>query len=98
MYDLPGTVSDYSSGRHFKEILSIIGPGNRRDALHVDSAFKSGCSVFITQDHHILDHRAQLEALLGIKFFHPVVGLSDLKGLIAGGPGVSVREVDAEKA
>jgi hypothetical protein len=66
---LPGTISDYSGSEHLSEIVSTIGKSNRRDALHVDSAVKSGCSAFITEDSDILQHKAELEILLGIKFF-----------------------------
>jgi hypothetical protein len=70
--DLPGAVADYSGSVHFDEILSIIGGLNhRRDALHVDSGFKNGCSAFITRDSDILNHKAELKSLLGINFFHP---------------------------
>jgi hypothetical protein len=69
--DLPGVLADYSGSVHFSEILSIIGGSNRRDALHVDSAFKYGCSVFITHDTDILNHKTELKNLLGIRFFDP---------------------------
>ncbi len=52
------------------EILKIIGPSNRRDALHVDSAHKSECRAFVTTDSDILIHRKRLESLLGVRFFH----------------------------
>lgn len=81
--DLPGTLADYSGSKHFDEILSIIGREHRRDALHVDSAFKSECSAFITHDSDILMHKARLEGLLGIRFFHPDADLSDLEQFIA---------------
>jgi hypothetical protein len=81
--DLPGSVSDYNGSEHLYEILTIVGHENRRDALHVDSAFKSRCAVFITTDSHILQHKSQLQALLGIRFFHPRFELSDLKRLLA---------------
>ncbi len=69
--DLPGIIADYSASDRFDEILSIIGCSNRRDALHVDSAFKHGCSAFVTRDSDILNHKTELERLLGIRFFHP---------------------------
>jgi hypothetical protein len=68
---LPGTIADYSGSRHLTEIVSTIGESNRRDALHLDSAVRSGCSAFITDDSDILQHKAQLEILLGIKLFSP---------------------------
>jgi hypothetical protein len=70
--DLPGTIADYSGSIHFEKILSIVGSNSRVDALHIDSAFKHGCSVFITRDRQgILSNRGKLESLLRIKFLHP---------------------------
>lgn len=69
--DLPGTLPDYAGSANLKEIFAIINGSNRQDALHIDSAFKDGCSAFVTRDNDILDHRAELESLLKIKFFHP---------------------------
>lgn len=80
--DLPGSFSDYRGSEHFKEILAILGREHRRDALHVDSAFKSLCVGFITTDSDILTHKAQLLDLLGIRFFDPRVELRDLEALV----------------
>lgn len=82
--DLPGAIADHSGSDHFEEIRSILGHEHRRDALHVDSALKSGCSAFITQDSDILKHKARLEGLLGIRFFDPNTELGDLEQFIAG--------------
>jgi len=80
--DLPGLISDYNGSVHLHEILTIVGHENRRDALHVDSAFKSRCAIFITTDSDILQHKEQLKALLGIRFYHPSE-LADLDRLLA---------------
>jgi len=69
--DLPGRYADYVGSDRLPRILSIIGQANRRDALHVDSALKQGCVAFVTCDGDILSHRAELESLCGIRFFHP---------------------------
>lgn len=69
--ELPGSFDDYSGSEHYRAILTVVGPANRRDALHVDSAFKSGCSLFLTRDSDILRCREELTALLGILFLHP---------------------------
>jgi hypothetical protein len=69
--ELPGTWADYQESRHLPEIRRIIGPANRRDALHLDSAFKTGCAAMVTADRDILDHRDKLEALLGFRIFRP---------------------------
>jgi len=62
---------DFKGSEHLPQIRTIIGLSSRRDALHVDSAYKSGCRMFITTDGDILNHRERLEALLGIRFFDP---------------------------
>jgi hypothetical protein len=69
--DLPGAIACYSGSDRLYEILTIIGHNNRRDALHVDSAFKSGCKIFVTTDSHILQHKERLHALLAICFLNP---------------------------
>jgi hypothetical protein len=85
--DLPDTLAGYLGSCHLDEILSILGSDNPRDALHVDSAFKSGCAAFVTPDkHHILENRTHLESLLGIKFFHPIDDISDLEHFVADAP------------
>jgi hypothetical protein len=85
--DLPGMIADYSGSAHFGEILSIVGHQNRRDALHVDSAFKSGCLAFITRDSDILDHKTRLEGILGIRFFDPDTEPNDLEPFVADNSG-----------
>jgi len=55
----------------YSTILGIVGRRNRRDALQIDSAHKSGCDAFLSRDRKdIISKRAALEALLGIRFFH----------------------------
>jgi hypothetical protein len=83
--DLPGTIGDYKGSEHFEKILAILGREHRRDALHVDSAFKSRCAIFITRDSDILKHKVQLLGLLGIRFFDPDVELHVLEMLIGSG-------------
>jgi hypothetical protein len=81
--DLPGSISEYKGSERFQEILAIVGHENRQDALHIDSAFKSQCVVFITTDSHILQHKVKLLRLLGIQFFDSRIELLDLELLIA---------------
>lgn len=64
-YDELGVGSDL-----YPRILAIVGNANRRDALHVDSAYKSGCRAFVTRDSDILAHRIELRSLLSIEFLH----------------------------
>jgi hypothetical protein len=70
--DLPGAAEDYNHSELFEQIRLIIGLQHWKDALHIDSAYKSGCVAFVTSDHkHILKHSSRLEQLLGIKFYAP---------------------------
>lgn len=56
----------------WERIQSIVGHDNELDVRHIDSAYKTGCRCFFTRDKSdILRRRAELEALLGIRFFHP---------------------------
>jgi hypothetical protein len=83
--DRGDTWNDFEGSRHLPEILSILGASNRRDALHVDSAFKDGCRAFITRDTDILAHRARLEALPGLRFFNPDSEAAALRAVIEKG-------------
>jgi hypothetical protein len=78
---LPGPISDYKGSEHLHEILAIVGQANRRDALHVDSALKSRCAAFVTADSDILNHKAELSSLLGIRFFNPPLNSATLNCL-----------------
>src|SRR3990172_3478340 len=69
--ELPGRFHDYEVSTKHEAIVSLVGASNRRDALHVDSAYKHGCHCFFACDPHIIDKAAELESLLGIKFLHP---------------------------
>lgn len=68
---LPGTFDDYKRSDKYGEIEKIVGRKNRRDVLHLDSAFKSGCTVFLTNDvRDILSHRQSLEPILNMRLFN----------------------------
>jgi len=70
--ELRCTIGDFSPSDFYSEILRIVSDQNRRDALHIDSAYKSGCKAFLSRDKKdILSKGIELEALLGIRFFHP---------------------------
>jgi hypothetical protein len=62
---------DFVGSKHLPKIMFILGAGNRRDALHVDSAFKSGCKIFVTCDNDILSKKSELELLLDMVFLRP---------------------------
>ncbi len=64
------TWDDFKGSPLHLQIETIIGPDNRRDVLHFDSAYKSECSIFLTSDKgDIWSKRTILEALTGIKTF-----------------------------
>lgn len=77
------TWNDFKGSERLPEIRKIIG--GRRDALHVDSAYKTGCRAFVTVDGDILNHRQQLEALLGVRVFHPERDAEALRRFIEDG-------------
>ena len=55
----------------YSQITNIIGKSNETDILHVDSAYKSGCLVFLTSDKRdIWSKRADLERLCTFKIFN----------------------------
>ncbi|HEX4892268.1 MAG TPA: hypothetical protein VFV47_03200 [Hyphomicrobiaceae bacterium] len=53
------------------EIVATIGKEHWRDALHVDSAFKTGCVCFVTEDTDILDVKDKLFQLLSLPIYSP---------------------------
>lgn len=69
--ELSGTWADCTGSEHLSEIIEIVGRQNRRDALHVDSAYKTGCAAIVTADRDILDHKSELEVVLRLRIFHP---------------------------
>lgn len=70
--ELQCRIGDFSPSNFYGDILRIVGQQSRRDALHIDSAYKSDCKAFFSRDKKdILSNRVELEPLLGIRFFHP---------------------------
>lgn len=69
--ELQGTYGDFQGSPLYAQIRDIIGPQNRRDVLHVDSAYKTKCHALVTRDSDILKHRARLEILLGLRIINP---------------------------
>lgn len=52
-------------------ITGIIGPKNKRDIKHLDSAYLAGCHAFITSDKgDICSKKEAIFASLGIRIFH----------------------------
>lgn len=68
---LPNTWDDYSGSDKYQQIIQLIGLENKRlDISHLDSAYKSECEIFLTNDKDdIWIHRAELEDLLNIRIF-----------------------------
>ena len=62
---------DSSASEKFSEILRVVGTKNRRDALHLDSAYKSGCEAMLSRDKHIFGKATALHDLLGLRVFDP---------------------------
>lgn len=65
------TWDEATGSEKYEAIREIVGPQNRRDALHVDSAFKTAASCLVTADRDILDVRDRLFELLGLRIFSP---------------------------
>jgi len=65
--------SDYKGSDQYQLILDIVGKENRKDAMQLDTAYKSRCHYFFTSDKSdICSKREKLEELLGFKIYHPI--------------------------
>lgn len=67
------TWDDFKESIFHPQIEAIIGigPENRIDVLHFDSAYKTSCQIFLTSDKKdIWSKRVPLESLTRIKIFH----------------------------
>ena len=83
--ELRGTWNDLSGSSLYEQILEMVGPNNRRDALHVDTAYKNGCAALVTKDRDILNRRAELESLTGLRIFHALRDCDELRAFISAG-------------
>jgi hypothetical protein len=55
----------------FQELLGIVGVGNRTDAQHLDSAYATQCSVFLTSDKDdIWSKRDAIREVAGLTVLH----------------------------
>ncbi len=86
-WDMTIPVTDMEGSEKFEQIRQIIrrekenvrdvpagliSEQTEGDARHLDTAYKTGCRAFFTQDRRdILDHAGALEELLGLRLFHP---------------------------
>ena len=68
---LAETYDDYSESDKYREIVEVVGLANKRvDILHLDSAYKSRCKIFLTNDKDdIWSHKLKLEELLALRIF-----------------------------
>lgn len=83
--DIHHSWETHRASEKLTEIYSIIGddPQERRDGLHLDSAFKSGAHAFLTSDKdNIWKYRHALEPLLGFRIFYPDLETNKIKELI----------------
>ena len=65
-------ISDMCESDRYSEVLRCVGGNNWRDALHLDSAYKSKCRAFLTRDKgDISKRKQQLESILGLRISHP---------------------------
>jgi len=56
---------EYAGSEKFSELKKILSPKNRKDILHLDSAYKSKCHFFITSDKgDIYQKKNELSRLL----------------------------------
>lgn len=81
----PGTWDDYEPSVHFETLRKMIGA--QVDAQHLDSAFKAGCTIFLTSDKtDIWSKRALIAALTGIRVLHMPSELPELHQLVGATP------------
>lgn len=68
--------NEHCGSSHYEALLDLITHNSkktkealRRDVLHLDSAYKTGCCIFITSDKDIFSKRLEIEILCNIKVF-----------------------------
>jgi hypothetical protein len=68
---LPGTYDDYIGSDKYQKIIELLGLANKRlDILHLDSAYKARCQIFLTNDKDdIWAHKIKLDELLNLRIF-----------------------------
>lgn len=83
--DIHFSWADHNASEKFSEIYSIIGnnPQERRDGLHLDSAYKNKVDIFLTADKdNIWKYRHILEPLLGFRIYNPDLEVKLIKEYI----------------
>ncbi len=55
----------------FEPLLALLGRDNLTDVKHLDSAYASGCAIFLTSDKDdIWSKRTEIEGITGLKVMH----------------------------
>lgn len=86
---LPGTFGEYKGSDKYDAIEKIIGIQNRRDVLHLDSAYKSECDCFFTCDKNdIYKNRLTLSNLFNLRIYHPDEDWQDFLNFVKGGGSI----------
>lgn len=62
---------DFECTEMYPQILSIMGEGNRKDAIHFDIAIKNKCLFFFTSDKDFLLRKNELKKLANIPIYDP---------------------------
>lgn len=78
-----GSWDDAEPSKHAKAIRAIVS--QHEDSLQLDSAYRAGCSVFLTSDKgDIWRHRDAIEQLLRMKVLHSATEMDALRNLAKG--------------
>lgn len=60
-----------AASSRFQELLQVVGPSNKQDARHLDSAIATGCIAFLTSDRDdIASKKDVLRERFGLSVFH----------------------------
>ncbi len=68
----PEHLQDYRGSPSFERIREVLGFARHREAIRVDMASAAGCTIFVTDNPDILRRRERLEAIVPMRFLHPV--------------------------
>jgi len=77
----PGTWNDDEPSALFEQLRRVVG-GQQVDAQHLDSAFKAGCTHFLTSDKgDIWSNRDAILELTGITVLHMPLQVAELEAM-----------------
>ena len=80
--DPPAHLQDYRGTAHFERIREVLGFARHREAIRVDMAQGAGCVLFVTDNPDVLRRRKDLEALLPIRFLHPLRDIGEIRRVV----------------